>query len=35
MQAWDDCDSGNVRDAIVVYDRVIAELQFSLTQEDD
>jgi hypothetical protein len=35
MQARDDCDSGNIRDAIVVYDRVIAELKFSLTQEDD
>ena len=35
IQARDDCDSGNVRDAIMVYDRVITELQFSLTQEDD
>jgi hypothetical protein len=35
MQARDDCDGGNIRDAIVVYDRVITELQYSLTQEDD
>src|SRR5215470_17113358 len=35
MQARDDCDGGNVREAIAVYDRVITELQFSLTQEDD
>jgi hypothetical protein len=35
MQARDDCDDGNVRDAIAVYDRVITELQLSLTQEDD